>query len=301
MKKFVLGIAALAAVATALVYAYPSAAKALAGRGNGCTVAKALEIERHKRELTASKDRILAASKLLKTDEAGFELYETPFGQFWTTKGSRFILPFNLAEEDVAIYGTGAQAVQKGDIVLDCGANVGVFARNALKAGAAKVVAIEPSPDNLECLRRNFTKELEDGRVVIYPKGVWDKDDILELLVDPDNRAADSFVIERKSAKPVLKLPLTTIDKLVAELELPKVDYIKMDIEGAETNALRGAKETIAKFKPRMSISTYHLPTDPVEVPKAIRAAWQDVRIDCGPCNRTDEGHVRADVLYFHP
>lgn len=290
----------MAAAAAALFYAYPSAAKALTGHGNGCTVAKALQIERHKKELTDSKDRILAASRLIETDPAGYEHYDTPYGPFWTTKGSRFILPFNLAEEEVAIYGTGSQAVQKGDIVLDCGANVGVFARKALKAGAAKVIAIEPSPDNLECLRRNFEKEMAEGRLVIYPKGVWDKDDILELLVDPDNRAADSFVIERKSAKPVVKVPLTTIDKLVAELGLPKVDYIKMDIEGAETNALRGAKDTIAKFKPRLSISTYHIPTDPVEVPKAIRAAWPDVRIECGPCNVTEEGHVRADVLYFH-
>ena len=67
-----------------------------------------------------------------------------------------------------------------------------------------------------------------------------------------DEWAADSFVIEKKGWGAVEKVPLTTIDKLVAELQLDKVDFIKMDIEGAEPNAIQGGRETIRKFQPRM-------------------------------------------------
>jgi FkbM family methyltransferase len=48
--------------------------------------------------------------------------------------------------------------VRAGDVVLDCGAGIGLFARQALKRGARTVIAIEPVPENLECLRRNLSR-----------------------------------------------------------------------------------------------------------------------------------------------
>ena len=75
------------------------------------------------------------------------------------------------------IYGTGARGVQPGDVVLDCGANIGIFSKTALASGARLVVAVEPAPDTLECLRRNLGREIAERRVIVYPKGVWDHDD----------------------------------------------------------------------------------------------------------------------------
>lgn len=298
MKRILLLTVALAAL---IAFYTPARLNfwVLAGRTQGCPRPNALHSADEIKDQIAKKDEILAASKLVKT-EGEFKLYNTPDGPYWIPVGSEYVLPFNLAEQARNIYGWNGRGVKAGDVVLDCGANVGVFTRASLKAGAKLIVAIEPAPENIECLRRNFAKEIEDKRVIVYPKGVWDKDDFLEMHVDPHNSAADSFLIHREGAKDTAKLPLTTIDKLTAELALDRVDFIKMDIEGAETRALEGGRATIARYHPRMALSTYHNPEHPRTVPAAVFAAWPEYKTDCGPCAEIRFG-VRPDILYFFP
>jgi FkbM family methyltransferase len=109
-------------------------------------------------------------------------------------------------------------------------------------------------------LVRNFGREIADGRVVIYPKGIWDKDDVLKFSVDPKDSAKDSLFRPIENAQ-FIQIPVTTF---VADLQLPKVDFIKMDIEGAEREAVAGAKNTIARFRPSMALCIYHVPGDEV-------------------------------------
>jgi len=237
---------------------------------------------------------------VVESDGAGYRLWETPSGRFWMPAGAPdTLLPHLLAEQREHVYGDGSRAVQPGDIVLDCGANVGVVTRNALNAGARVVVAIEPAPENLECLRRNFSREIAAGRVIVYPKGVWDKDDFLRMNVRLSNPAADTFVTPVGSDCLTAKLPLTTIDQLVSELRLPRVDYIKMDIEGAEQRALAGAQKTLAAFHPRLSVSVYHLPGDRERIPQLIRQAFPGYRNACTACGI--RGRIEADVMHFWP
>jgi hypothetical protein len=93
-------------------------------------------------------------------------------------------------------------------------------------------------------------------------------------------------------------VPLTTIDKIVAELSLPRVDFIKMDVEGAEVRAIAGAQATMARFKPRLAIAAEHKPDDEFTIPAAVRGVRADYQMQCGPCLEA-KGHVRPDVLYF--
>ena len=92
-------------------------------------------------------------------------------------------------------------------------------------------------------------------------------------------------------------MPLTTFDKLVAELKLDRVDFVKMDIEGAERNAVLGAKETLRRFKPRMALCVYHRPEDPVAIPRAV--------LDLAPGYHVYtqglmmEGSIIAEVAHF--
>jgi FkbM family methyltransferase len=269
-----------------------------AGHSPNCPMSHAVRCNSNAVEKTRIKDRILAASHLVK-EENNLELWDTPKGQYWIPKGNRYVLPFNLAEMEQHIYGSGEHFIHTGDIVLDCGASDGDFTRQALQSGAQTVVAIEISPSSAECIRRNTASEIAAGRVIVYPKGVWDKDDTMTLNVDDTNFAANSVVMHSESSHPSVQVQLTTIDELVAELKLPHVDFIKMDIEGAEVPALAGARDTIARFKPRLAIATEHKPDDEYTIPAAVRKIRADYRMECGPCLEA-KGHVRPDVLYFY-
>lgn len=244
----------------------------------------------------------LRAVRVIQSN-GGLQKVNTPAGQFWITEGDAGALAEELQEQDTDEYGDHARGVHPGDLVLDCGANVGVFTRRALRAGASRVVAIEPAPWALECLRRNLADDIRQGRVVVYPKGVWDREDKLELAVPSGGAtSAGTLVLNpgRRGAGLDAVVPLTTIDHLVAELQLSRVDFIKMDIEGAEPNALRGALQTVARFRPRLAISLEHRTSDPDTIPALTRRLWPEYRVECGKC-RNPGGHLQPTVMFARP
>jgi FkbM family methyltransferase len=263
------------------------------GKAGNCTLTESFQGEALSRLQHVNVEEIRSASRVIQRDDR-YSLWRTPAGDYWIPSASGDAVIYDLGEQKRDIYGT---RVRPGDVVLDAGANVGVFTRKALWAGAAKVIAIEPGPENLECLRRNFASEIADGRVIVYPKGVWDKDDVLKLSVDPTDSARDTFVRPIPNAQ-FIEVPLTTIDKMVAELGLPKVDFIKMDIEGAERNAVVGARDTITRFRPRMALCIYHLKGDETMIPKLVLDAVSDYKVTHTCLCAADR--VQPEVAFFY-
>jgi FkbM family methyltransferase len=251
--------------------------------------------------LSPSEDMVVTYRALRKAfhvekQDGPFELVRTPAGTYWIPIRDIDELAETLAEQQMDIYDGAGAPVRAGDVVLDCGANVGAYTRHALQKGAKLVVSIEMAPESLECLRRNLETEIASGRVVVYPKGVWNKDDELELSMSSAwASTASSVALDRGGHGP--KVRLTTIDKIVAELDLPTVDFIKMDIEGAEMEALGGALDTVRRFRPRMAISVEHRPSDPDSMPKVVQRLWPNYVSQCGPCTNVN-GNIQPDVLF---
>ena len=244
-------------------------------------------------------EKEIAADTRLIRKENGYKLWSTRSGEFWVPDTSDLIINVLLAQQKRKIYGdANSGGVRAGDIVLDGGAHVGTYVRTALDAGAAKVIAIEPSPEALECLRRNFVREVASGRVVIYPKGIWDEEKRLIFYANGNGSAGDSFVEHGPDSKIIADVPVTTVDNLVAELGLPRVDIIKADIKGAGTRMIIGAVKTIRAFHPRIVVSVEEGPEDPASIKAAVMQIAPDYHFRCGPCMFTRD-EIRNDTIFF--
>ena len=113
--------------------------KMMPGRHSSCSVSDAWFESVTYRESVTTRE-IADRMRVLQNDGELVQL-DTPAGPFWIPARDRPTLPEMLAEQQRDVYGTGEHDVHPGDVVLDCGANVGVFTRRALKRGAKLVVA----------------------------------------------------------------------------------------------------------------------------------------------------------------
>lgn len=242
--------------------------------------------------------------KAVEVDEAAnLERLEAPGARsFWAQRITTPVRGFGwlLAEHQWMREANPETHVRKGDVVVDCGAHIGVFTWKALEAGAAKVVAVEPDPANLECLRRNFKKEIAEGRVVLAGVGVWSKPGKMTLNLGNGGNTGVNSMVEKESDKSI-EVPVTTLDQLVKDLGLAKVNFVKMDIEGAEREALAGAMETLKKDRPRLMLDLNHRADDSTALPAVIRRAHADYRAVCGPCQMNEHGvaELMPHVIYF--
>jgi FkbM family methyltransferase len=263
-----------------------------------CTIWRGVNDVQVKLTQAGLEKNILAQSHVVRKD-GPYKLWSTPQGEFWVPDTSDDILAILLAQQKRKIYGDAATGgVKKGDIVLDGGAHIGIYVKTALDAGAEKIVAIEPSPEALECLRRNFRKEIESGKVIVYAKGIWDEEKHLVFYANGNGAAGDSFVTQAVNAKPIADIPVTTIDKIVKELNLPRVDIIKADIKGAGTRMIKGGVETIRAYHPRMVISVEEEPENPAEIHDAVLSIAPNYQFHAGPCLFSD-GEIRNDTIFF--
>ena len=255
-------------------------------------------IEREAGRLGRQDDRA-ARSRVIQTDGA-LLLWDTPAGRFWIPRGDSMELARKLAGRlvDVRwgwIESTGEVPVRPGDVFIDVGAHVGQSALAALKMGASKVVSIEPDPENVECMRRNLAGAVQSGQVLIEPIGLWDTPDTLPII----RRAESSQSGVGPGGDATVRVPLEPLDAVVRRLGLTRVDVIKMDFDDGERHAIRGAAETIRRFKPRIVVGTYHPDGDLEGVLAEVEAIRRDYAIAPNRC--LPFGHrVFPDQLYFH-
>lgn len=179
-------------------------------------------------------------------------------------------------------YEYGSIQLKAGDVVIDCGANIGLFSNVAASKGCM-VYSFEPIPSTIKRLKKNAT--LYPSQITIEPFALSDESGTAKFnfyrgyssLSTMNVLSGDKWVSIQKNQDESLARKIDvdkiTLDEFVENNNIEKIDFIKVDIEGAERYMLNGAKKTLAKFSPKLSICSYHLEDDISIIKKIILEA----------------------------
>lgn len=211
---------------------------------------------------TESWPRTQFAEPVSDHEQNGHVRYRTPIGEFCATPRQRESLGIVVMEQLASTYEKGRVRVAPGDVVIDLGANLGAFTRTALNQGAGKVFCFEPNPELLISLQLTFQSEIAQGSVEVLPFAAWHSTGTV--------RFSGGGLTGQVTEDEGIAVPCATVDDVVDEKRLRRVDFIKADIEGAERHALVGCKGVLKSFAPKLAICTYHLPDDPDVIRRRI-------------------------------
>jgi FkbM family methyltransferase len=148
--------------------------------------------------------------------------------------------------------------VLEGDVIIDAGANEGIltliYSKKVKTSG--KVFAFEPDRVNINTFNANLNLNKNTSNITLSDKGLWNKTGMIEFY-EAGTVASSVFYQDEKSIKK--NISVISIDDFVASEKINKLDFIKMDIEGAEIQALEGARNTILSLMPHFTIASYHI------------------------------------------
>jgi len=150
--------------------------------------------------------------------------------------------------------------IKKGDVVIDAGANFGLFSALASSLGAT-VYAFEP----VKITREKYLEKTAklNGNINIISLAL--SNTIGNILIKGGSSVSASIVenLNKKQGDLINETVSTiTIDDWVKQNNISKIDFIKADIEGAERLMLEGAQWVLKNYAPKLAICTYHLPDD---------------------------------------
>ena len=176
--------------------------------------------------------------------------------------------PEDLISQEILITGAWqppvwrsiANGLSAGAVFLDVGAHIGyeTIKASVIVGQSGRVVSFEPNPGTLEQLRGNVVAS-HAATVIIEPIACTDKEQMLTLYdsTSEGNSGSSSLSLANADEAGRGSLPSYTvrgrpIDDVVRELGLTRLDVIKVDVEGAEYLVLRGARETLLRFHPKL-------------------------------------------------
>lgn len=246
----------------------------------------------HNRNIELAKAKIDFNDYIAVSDHDNYRLYRTDF------RPTRNFVMYGTPLSYVALINEKAYklddiiAVETGDFVFDCGAycmdSAIPFADEVGNTG--RVFAFEFIEANLALGNKNLdlNPHLKD-RITIVKHPLAEKSG-LELNFTDDSSC--STVSSDCNGRYMITCISKSIDDYVSENGIEKVDFIKMDIEGSELAALKGAKNVINTYHPKLAISIYHKLEDLDEIPKFIKQIAPSYKFYLGYTGCVDSEYV---------
>lgn len=156
-----------------------------------------------------------------------------------------------------------------GEVFLDVGANIGWYTLHVAKIVGPEglVLAVEPSPDSFAFLKKNIRLN-HLSNVTAFNFAAWDREAKLDLILAKTCTGHTVKPAWADSGKPwswfserpvTVRVPARPLDDVLKDQELTRLDWVKIDVEGAEAEVLRGLRETLMRFHPRILVESEHL------------------------------------------
>jgi FkbM family methyltransferase len=230
-------------------------------------------------DLLEHRGRYIELAALL-ADDMSRRVLDAVVG-FRLTLGAEVLRP--IIEED--LYAPqGLLAYADDEVYVDAGSYDGDTIRlfmERVHGRFSRILAFEPDRATFERLVANFAA---DGRVEPFNMGLHRTRDILRF----DNAGTRGSTLADRGGS---EIPVVGLDEVAHG---DRVTYIKMNIEGAEIDALRGAAQTIRRWGPKLAVAAYHRPADLWQVPATIREIYPGYRLYL----RQHDGGVIESVVY---
>ena len=190
-------------------------------------------------------------------------------------EGSIYIYNKPYLADEMQYFEEGIIELEDKEIFVDGGSlNLStseIFLKRIEECGytAERIYAFEPDKYNLEKCKEKIAEKAFQN-VSLIDAGLWETDTHLGFLCGADT---GSHIVEDINGENQIRV--TTIDSTIDG----KVTFIKMDIEGAELEALKGAKNSILKYKPKLAICIYHKREDMWEIPLYIKTLVPEYKL----------------------
>ncbi len=170
-----------------------------------------------------------------------FSMHFRPMGQ---GEGARGMFMFRENYEPLLTH--GHKLLKAGDVAFDVGANQGLFTA-AFGAIAGKVIAVEPIPWQAERVRANIALNKYSHASVVEAAI---SDTVGEATLGLAGGDTSASIVDEWSKSKSITVRTVTLDSLVETHQLSRVDFVKLDVEGAELMALDGGKRMLTELRP---------------------------------------------------
>lgn len=147
-----------------------------------------------------------------------------------------------------------SESCKPGAVIIDIGAHIGLFSviASQVTGKTGKVYAFEPAPSTYALLQKTIVINHEEQVIESFQKAVGKENGKITFFISDDQADNSNSLVNYKEDRSLhgIDVAVTSIDNFVKEKNISKLNFIKIDVEGAEYDTLQGAANTLKNLKP---------------------------------------------------